>query len=86
MKKLWFYETGNDKREATLTVLRSMIEKSKGTILLKLEKLDSNWFVEWEGSISIDDVDDNSIIGEYPYTSKIPKRLRLQIFKAKKQP
>lgn len=82
MKKLWFYQRGNDKREATLTALRSMIKESKGGISIKLEKLDSNWFVEWEGSALIDDVCENTIIGEYPYTSKIPKRLRLQISKA----
>ena len=84
MKKLWFYQKGNDKREATLTALRSIIKESgKSGISIKLEKLDSNWFVEWEGSSLIDNVCESTIIGEYPYTSKIPKKIRQQIEKVK---
>ena len=85
MKKIWIYQCKNDKRPATLTTLRSMIkEYDNDAIYLKLEKLDTNWFIEWEAFINIEDVRNDSEIGEYPFVCKIPKHIQSQITKANK--
>ena len=56
MKKLWYYQRGDDKRNASLTELRDLVKKSKDDVSITIEKLDSNWFVEWSGSILIRNV------------------------------
>lgn len=83
-KKLWFYYQENKqiKVEATLTNLKTLLREGQKNISIKIEKLDSNWFVDWTDQILIQDVDEETILGEYPYISKIPKRIRTQISKA----
>ena len=85
-KKLWFYTKGKWKKKATLTNLRPMITRDSNVedpVCLLLEKLDSNWFVDWSACIPIEKIDETTEVGDYPYTSKIPKRIRIQIQKAK---
>ena len=59
-------------------------EYDNDAIYLKLEKLDTNWFIEWEAFINIEDVRNDSEIGEYPLVCKIPKHIQSQITKANK--
>ena len=86
MKKLWYYTIGTSKSEATLTNLRRLIggndRHAPELVKLRVEKLDSNWFVAWTDDIPIEWVKEDTSLGEWPYCTNIPKRIRTQIEKA----
>tara|TARA_R100000406_G_scaffold95863_1_gene91474 strand:- start:69 stop:335 length:267 start_codon:yes stop_codon:yes gene_type:complete len=84
MKKLWYYTIGQVKFEATLTNLRELLpEKANDKpVKLRVEKLDSNWQIDWTDDIPVEWVNENSSLGEWPYCTNIPKRIRTQIEKA----